>query len=83
MIYIWATGVSVVLALASGADLRFGNLAFIMLDGAVMFVLGGTVPGLVYFLFRHRIEQPKALFVVWAIAVTIVGLTNFVAWMFV
>ena len=79
-VLVWACAVSLVLALAADADIGWRNIAFVLLDGAVMFVLGAIVPGAVYLLFKHRIDNPAGLFGIWALMITFVGLGNYAAW---
>jgi len=82
-IFVWSCAMSMVFAWATGADIGSDNIGFILLDGAVMFVLGSIIPGLVYLMFRHRIENPAALFGLWATVIVFVGLGNFVAWILI
>lgn len=79
-VFIWAWAVSAVFALAADADIGAGNIAFVLLDGAVMFVIGGIVPGAVYLMFKHRIDNTDGLFGIWALVIALLGLGNYVAW---
>ena len=79
-VFVWACAVSVVFAIAADAGLGRDNIAYVLLDGAVMFVIGGIVPGAVYLIFKHRIENTAGLFGLWAMVIAFIGLGNYVAW---
>jgi len=81
-VFVWACAVSVIFAVAADGSIGANNIAYVLLDGAVMFVVAGVVPGVVYIMFKHRIENTAGLYGIWAMIVAFIGLGNFVAWIY-
>ena len=79
-VFAWSCVVSLTFTYAGGAEIGLGNVAYVVLDGAVMFVLSGFVPGLIYLLFKHKIENPIVIYGLWGMVIAFVGLGNFAAW---